>query len=57
MISIFDKKERRMATGELIQQRGNYKNLISYKKSEVIFVLPTILLSIFSRKETAPAIK
>ena len=39
-----------MATGELIQQRGNYKNLISYKKSEVIFCLTYYFVEHFLQK-------
>ena len=50
MILIFDKKERLMATGELIQQRGNYKNLISYQKSEVIFCLTYYFVEHFLQK-------
>lgn len=39
-----------MATGELIQQRGNYKNLISYQKSEVIFCLTYYFVEHFLQK-------
>lgn len=50
MILIFDKKERLMATGELIRQKGNYKNLISYQKSEVIFCLTYYFVEHFLQK-------
>ena len=50
MVLIFNEKERFMATEELIQQRGNYKNLISYQKSEVIFCLTYYFVEHFLQK-------